>query len=114
MVRPIHRHLRIRGIQMTAGFALVLLAAPAHASAPGGPAAMVLTQFLQNIARWFQYLASLVAVATVAYGGLRHAVAHTAHAQAESWRIVLAGVGGLVIALLAPTIVSIAASLIPS
>lgn len=61
-----------------------------------------------------QYLGSLVAVATVAYGGLRHAAAHSARAQADAWRIVLAGVGGLVIALLAPTIVSIVQGLIPS
>jgi hypothetical protein len=55
-----------------------------------------------------------VAVCTIAYGGIRHAAAHTAHAQAEAWRIVAAGVGGLVIALLAPTIVAIVRSLIPA
>jgi type IV secretory pathway VirB2 component (pilin) len=90
------------------------VAAPVCAAAPDGPGAAVLAAFLENVVRWFQYLASLVAVATVAYGGLRHTAAHSAHAQAEAWRIVLAGVGGLVIALLAPTIVAIVTGLIPS
>ena len=55
-----------------------------------------------------------MAICTVAYGGLRHAVAHTAHAQAEAWRIIGAGVGGLVVALLAPTIIAIVRGLIPT
>lgn|GEM_PF-5519181 len=84
------------------------------AATPQGAGTAVLAAFIENVTRWFQYLATLVAVATVAYGGLRHAVAHSARAQAEAWRIVLAGVGGLVIALLAPTIVSIVQGLIPS
>lgn len=96
------------------GFTLDLAGPAAAATEPSGQGAAILAQFLQNLAHWFQYLASLVAVATVAYGGLRHAAAHSAHAQSEAWRIVLAGVGGLVIALLAPTIVSIVESLIPS
>lgn len=93
---------------------LVTLARPAAAAPPDGAGAAVLAAFLQNVTRWFEYLASLVAVATVAYGGLRHAAAHSARAQADAWRIVLGGVGGLVIALLAPTIVAIVAGLIPS
>ena len=60
------------------------------------------------------YLASFVSICTIAYGGLRHAAAHTAHSQAEAWRIIGAGVGGLVVALLAPTIVSIVRGLIPT
>ncbi len=84
------------------------------AAAPQGAGATVLTTFLGNVTRWFQYLASLVAVSMVAYGGLRHAAAHSARAQAEAWRIVWAGIGGLLIALLAPTIVSIVQGLIPS
>lgn len=93
---------------------LVALSLPAAAAPPDGAGAAVLATFLQNVTRWFEYLASLVAVATVAYGGLRHAAAHSARAQAEAWRIVIGGLGGLVIALLAPTIVSIVAGLIPS
>lgn len=95
-------------------FVLASDAGQALAAAPPGSGAAILAGFLANLTRWFQYLASLVAVATVAYGGLRHAAAHSARAQAEAWRIVLAGVGGLVIALLAPTIVSIVQGLIPS
>ncbi|HVB11244.1 MAG TPA: TrbC/VirB2 family protein [Bacillota bacterium] len=90
------------------------LTAPAAAAAPAGAAGAVLATFLQNLTRWFEYLASLVAVATVAYGGLRHAAAHSARAQADAWRIVLGGIGGLVIALLAPTIVAIVTGLIPT
>ena len=92
----------------------IALTAPVLAAAPDSSGTAILTQFLQNVAHWFQYLASLVAVATVAYGGLRHAAAQSAHAQSEAWRIVLGGVGGLIIALLAPAIVSIVQSLIPS
>lgn len=102
------------GALVVIGLTISEAAAPALASAPDGPGATVLAQFLQNLAHWFQYLASLVAVATVAYGGLRHAAAHSAHAQSEAWRIVLGGVGGLIIALLAPSIVSVVQSLIPS
>jgi len=89
--------------------------AGASTALPGAdPGGAVLAAFLQDMARWFQYLAGLVAVAMVAYGGLRHAAATSPHAQAEAWRIVIAGLGGLVIALLAPTIVSIVAGMIPS
>lgn len=81
---------------------------------PTVPGTEVIQGFLHNLAAWFQYIASLVSICTIAYGGIRHAAAHTAHAQAEAWRIVAAGAGGLVIALLAPTIVSIIRSLIPA
>lgn len=84
------------------------------AAAPSGSGAVVLSTFIQNLTRWFEYLAGLLAVATVAYGGLRHTLAHSPRAQAEAWRIVLAGLGGLVIALLAPTIVGIVQGMIPS
>jgi FtsH-binding integral membrane protein len=94
---------------------LLALGPRAAAAAPAdAPGAAVLAGFLQNVARWFEYLASLVAVATVAYGGLRHAAAHTARDQAEAWRIVLAGLAGLVIALLAPTLVAVVEGLVPS
>jgi hypothetical protein len=103
---------------MVASFALVspavASAVTASAAGPvGGSGAAVLAGFLQNLAHWFEYLAGLVSVATVAYGGLRYAAAHSAHAQTEAWRIVLAGLGGLVIALLAPTLVAVVAGLIP-
>jgi Na+/melibiose symporter-like transporter len=84
------------------------------AAAPSGSGAVVLATFIQNLTRWFEYLAGLLAVATVAYGGLRHTLAHSPRAQADAWRIVLAGLGGLVIALLAPTIVGIVQGMIPS
>jgi hypothetical protein len=74
----------------------------------------VIQTFFSNLARWFEYIASFVAVCTVAYGGLRHAAAHTAHAQADAWRIIAAGIGGLVVALMAPTLVAIVRGLIPS
>ena len=86
----------------------------ALAAVPSGSGASVIAGFVQNVTSWLEYLTSLVAVATVAYGGLRHAAAHSPRDQAEAWRIVLAGLGGLVIALLAPTIVSIVQGLIPS
>ena len=97
----------------------VLAAALATSAGAAGlpstdPGGMVLAAFLQDLARWLQYLAGLVAVVTVAYGGLRHAAATSPHAQAEAWRIVIAGLGGLVIALLAPTIVAIVTGMIPS
>jgi hypothetical protein len=82
--------------------------------APAGGGAQVLAAFLDNVTRWLQYLATLAAVATVAYGGLRYAVATSPRAQAEAWRLILAGLGGLVIALLAPTLVGIAEGLIPA
>jgi type IV secretory pathway VirB2 component (pilin) len=87
------------------------------ATVPGavsGPGATVIATFLQNVTRWLQFLASLAAVATVAYGGLRYIVAHDARAQADAWRLILAGIGGLVVALLAPTIVSIVQGMVPS
>ncbi len=84
------------------------------AGAAPGPGAPVIAAFLQNVTRWLQYLASLAAVATVAYGGLRYIVAHDSRAQADAWRLILAGMGGLVIALLAPTIVSIVQGMVPS
>lgn len=74
----------------------------------------VIQTFFTNLAHWFEAIASFVAVCTVAYGGLRHAAAHTAHGQAEAWRIIAAGIGGLVVALLAPTIVAIVRGLIPA
>jgi hypothetical protein len=95
-------------------WSLGALVAPAVWAAPGGAGTAVIQGFLSNLASWFQYLAAVVALCTVAYGGLRHAAAHSAHAQAEAWRIVAAGIGGLVIALLAPSIVSIVQGLIPS
>lgn len=95
-------------------FAGLALGVPALAAAPADPGAAVLAAFLQNVVHWLQYLAGLVAVATVAYGGLRHTAAHSPRAQAEAWGIVLAGLGGLVIALLAPTIVSIVTNMIPT
>jgi type IV secretory pathway VirB2 component (pilin) len=94
---------------------LLWVALPGRALAdPGGPGTAVIQAFLANVAHWIQVIASTVAVCTVAYGGLRHAAAHTAHAQAEAWRVIAAGVAGLVVALLAPTIVSIVQGLIPS
>ena len=78
------------------------------------PGTDVVQAFFANLAHWFEYIASFVSVCTVAYGGLRHAAAHNAHAQAEAWRIIAAGVGGLVVALLAPTIVAIVRGLIPA
>ena len=110
------------GILLACALGAAALAHPALAAAPGASAASpagtagaaVLAAFLQNLARWFQYLAGLVSVATVAYGGLRHAAAHSASAQAEAWRIVVGGLGGLVIALLAPTLVAVVTGLIPS
>jgi hypothetical protein len=119
-VADVGRGWRGSGAAICGGLGALLLSHPALALAAsqGGPAgqpgAAILAAFLENLARWFQYLAGLVAVATVAYGGLRHAAAHSAHAQAEAWRIVLAGLGGLVIALLAPTLVSVVTGLIPS
>lgn len=129
-IAPSFRHPRRRGVPVvwrrwrrrgplvlgvTGALLLSHLALAAATGAPAdAPGAAVLAAFLQNLAHWFQYLAGLVAVATVAYGGLRHAAAHSAHAQAEAWRIVLAGLGGLVIALLAPTLVSVVTGLIPS
>lgn len=74
----------------------------------------VIQTFFSNLTQWFQDIAGFVAICTVAYGGLRHTAAHTAHAQAEAWRIIAAGIGGLVVALLAPTIVSIVRGLIPT
>ena len=95
--------------------AAALLEGPvAGAAAPAGSGAAVVAAFLDNLTHWLQYLASLLAVVTVAYGGLRYAVAHTPRAQADAWRLILAGLGGLVIALLAPTIVAIVQGLIPS
>ncbi len=79
---------------------------------PAGTA--VIAGFLSNTAHWFEYLASFVSVCTLAYGGLRVAAAHTPRAQADAWRIILAGIGGLVVALLAPTIVAIVQGMIPS
>lgn len=94
---------------------LVVVAAPATAYAqPGGAGTAIVEGFLDNIVHWIQAIAGTVAVCTVAYGGLRHASAHNPHAQAEAWRIIAAGVAGLVIALLAQTIVSIVRGLIPS
>lgn len=92
---------------------LWLHAGVATAAAPSGSGATVIAGFIQNVTSWLEYITSLVAVATVAYGGLRHAAAHSPRDQAEAWRIVLAGLSGLVIALLAPTIVSIVRGLIP-
>ncbi len=92
---------------------LVGLHAGVVAAVPGGSGAAVIAGFVHNVTSWLEYITSLVAVATVAYGGLRHAMAHSPRDQAEAWRIVLAGIGGLVIALLAPTIVSIVQGLIP-
>ena len=86
----------------------------AWAAVPTGAGAAQLGAFIQNLTQWFQYLAGLLAVATVAYGGVRQTLAHSARAQADAWRIVLAGLAGLVIALLAPTIVSVVQGLIPS
>ena len=106
---------RFRRVPWSALAALLVLPVPSLlAAAPAGAGAAVLTGYLQNVTHWLEYLASLVAVATVAYGGLRCAASHSPRAQAEAWRIVLAGVGGLVIALLAPSIVSIVQGLIPS
>lgn len=79
---------------------------------PAGTA--VIAGLLSNTAHWFEYLASFVSVCTLAYGGLRVAVAHSPRAQADAWRIILAGIGGLVVALLAPTIVAIVQGMIPS
>lgn len=79
-----------------------------------GPGASVVAAFLQNVTHWFQYLASLAAVAMVAFGGLRYVLAGNSRAQADAWRLILAGLGGLVIALLAPTIVAIVQGLVPS
>ncbi len=93
----------------------LLFPAPVAAAATAAPAgSQVLAEFIHNVTQWCEYLAGIVAVATVAYGGLRHTLAHTPRAQAEAWRIVLAGLGGLVIALLAPTIVAIVQGLIPT
>ena len=106
-----------RGCRMVLVAAMILLpsrGAWAAAATPSGPGVAELTVFIQNLTHWFEYLAGLFAVATVAYGGLRHTVAHSARAQADAWRIILAGLGGLVIALLAPTIVGIVQGLIPS
>lgn len=104
----------VRAVASAATLAgLALVSAPALAAVPAQGSA-VIAEFIGNVTRWLQYLASLVAVATVAYGGLRYAVAHSPRAQAEAWRLILAGLGGLVIALLAPTIVSLVQGLIPS
>ncbi len=78
------------------------------------PATAVIAGFLNNVAQWFQYLASLVALATIAYGGVRVAVAHNPRAQADAWRVILAGMGGLLVALLAPAIVSIIQGMVPT
>lgn len=102
-----------RAVVLLAG-TLLLPASPVWAAVPGGAGAAELASFLHNLTQWFEYLAGLFAVATVAYGGLRHTLAHSARAQADAWRIVLAGLGGLVIALLAPTVVGIVQGLIPS
>ena len=91
-------------------------AAALAASAPAAPGAGagILAGFIANVTHWLQYLVSLVAVATVAYGGLRYALAHSPKAQADAWRLILAGLGGLVIALLAPTLVSIVQGMVPT
>jgi hypothetical protein len=89
-------------------------AAPSAWAAPGGPGTAIITGFLANVAQWLQFVAGAVSVCTVAYGGIRHATAHTSHAQAEAWRVIVAGLGGLVVALLAPTLVSVVQGLIPS
>ncbi|HVB10106.1 MAG TPA: TrbC/VirB2 family protein [Bacillota bacterium] len=88
--------------------------APTAVAAPGGPGTAVITGFLANVAQWLEFIAGTVSVCTVAYGGVRHAAAHTSHAQAEAWRVIMAGLGGLVLALLAPTLVSVVQGLIPS
>jgi len=87
---------------------------PAAAAADVPAATAVISGFLLNTAHWFQYLASVVAVASIAYGGLRLAVATSPRAQAEAWRVVLAGIGGLLLALLAPTIVAVVSGLVPA
>jgi hypothetical protein len=68
---------------------------------PGGAGTAVITGFLSNVAQWLQFIAGAVSVCTVAYGGIRHATAHTARSQAEAWRVIVAGLGGLVLALMA-------------
>ncbi len=89
-------------------------AAPAGAATPGGAGTAVITGFLTNVAQWLQFIAGAVSVCTVAYGGIRHATAHNARSQADAWRVIGAGLGGLVLALMAPTLVSIVQGLIPS
>ncbi len=88
--------------------------APGAWADPGGAGTAVITGFLTNVAQWLQFVAGAVSVCTVAYGGIRHATAHSARSQAEAWRVIVAGLGGLVLALMAPTLVSIVQGLIPS
>ncbi|MDA8145777.1 MAG: pilin [Thermaerobacter sp.] len=79
----------------------------------GGNAATTITELFANLVRWFQYVAGGVSTAVLAYGALKHMISHTPYALEESKRIMTVAVVGLLIALMAPTIVSLITSLIP-
>ena len=80
----------------------------------GGSAATTITELFANLVRWFQYVAGGVSTAVLAYGALKHMISHTPYALEESKRIMTVAVVGLLIALMAPTIVSLITSLIPA
>jgi hypothetical protein len=105
------------GLSLGSGLCLVILVSAvcqAASTATVPAATAVIAGFLNNVAHWFEYVASMVALTTIAYGGIRVAIAHNPRAQADAWRVILAGMGGLLIALLAPTIVSIIQGMVPT
>ncbi len=80
----------------------------------GGQAGATIIQLLNNVVSWFQYLAGGVSTAVLAYGAIKYMFAHSPHSAEEARRILTVAVLGLVVALLAPTIISLVTSLIPA
>ncbi len=89
----------------------VVLAAPPPI---GGPAGATIIQLLNNVVSWFQYLAGGVSTTVLAYGAIKYMMAHSPRAVEDARRVLTVAVLGLVVALLAPTIVSLVSSLVPS